>query len=250
MAEDENEQSTFTKPGFIAGAGLVAVLIIAGIVLTVVNVVGGDNDDDTASTPAPTSSASAAPSAEPTADGGGASVCGLRGEELTGTVTTAPEAEWKYQDVYAYPTAEGVGPAETASEGYRYCFQHSPEGALFAAANVVIQSFDATARASYLDYIVSEGTFRDELVASGQSSDTTTDVRASIAGFRFLSYEGNTAKVDVAFRGTMDGQVATGSLVADLVWEDGDWKLNANVDNPARIAQLPDVSGYTSWTEG
>jgi len=250
MAEDENEQSTFTKPGFIAGAGLVAVLVIAGIVLTVVNVVGGDSDDDTASTPAPTSSsASAAPSAEPTADAGGASVCGLGGVELSGTVTVAPEAQWQYQDVYSYPSAEGVGPAEAASEGYRYCFQHSPEGALFAAGNMVVQSFDGTGRAAWLDYVVSEGTYRDSLLASDQG-DSDQDVRASIAGFRMLAYEGNTSRVDVAYRATLNGEVVYGSLVADMVWVDGDWKLNADVDNPARISQLPDLSGYTSWTEG
>lgn len=248
MAEDENEQSTFTKPGFLAGAGLVAVLVIAGIVLTVVNVVG--TDDDAASPPAPTSSsASAAPAAEPTAVAGGASVCGLRGEELSGTVTTAPETQWQYQDVYAFPTAEGVGPAETAAEGYRYCFQHSPEGALLAASNFVIQSFDSTGRTAWLDYVVSDGTYRDDLLSSDQGAGGD-DVRAAIAGFRVLAYEGDTARVDVAYRATLEGEAVYGSLVADMVWTDGDWKLNADVDNPARITQLPDLSGYVSWTEG
>jgi len=250
MAEDENEQNPFRKPGFLAAGIVTVALVIAGVVLAIVAALGGDSDDETA-TPAPTSSsASAAPTAEPTADAGGASVCGLGGVELSGTVTVAPEAQWQYQDVYAYPSAEGVGPAETAPEGYRYCFQHSPEGALFAASNIVIQSFDQTSRADWLDYVVSEGTYRDDLVASGQNAAPGGDVRASIAGFRVLAYEGNTARVDVAFRGTTDGQVANGSLVADMVWSDGDWKLNGDVDNPARITQLPDLSGYTSWTEG
>ena len=251
MAEDENEQSTFTKPGFIAGAGLVAVLIIAGIVLTVVNVVGGGEGDADVDYPGASSSTSAspAPTAEPTADAGGASVCGLGGVELNGTVTTAPETQWQYQDVYSYPSAEGIGPAETAPEGYRYCYQHSPDGALFAASNFAIQSFATTGRSAWLDYVVSDGTYRDDLLASDQGS-SDEDVRATIAGFRVLAYEGATARVDVAYRATLEGQVVYGSLVADMVWADGDWKLNADVDNPARITQLPDLSGYTSWTEG
>jgi len=250
MAEDENEQNPFRKPGFLAAAIVTVALVIAGVVLAIVAALGGDSDDETAATPAPTSSsASAAPTAEPTADAEGASVCGLGGVELSGTVTVAPEAQWQYQDVYSYPSADGIGPAETASEGYRYCFQHSPEGALFAASNMVVQSFDGTGRTAWLDYVVSEGTYRDSLLASDQG-DSDQDVRAAIAGFRVLAYEGNTSRVDVAYRATLNGEVVYGSLVADMVWADGDWKLNADVDNPARISQLPDLSGYTSWTEG
>jgi hypothetical protein len=49
----------------------------------------------------------------------GGSVCGLEGEKLSGTVTTAPAAEWKFQDVYAYPTSTTFGPGETAARATR-----------------------------------------------------------------------------------------------------------------------------------
>ena len=93
MAEDDDtQQNPFTRPGFIVGAVVVVALIVAGIVLTVLNL----NRDDDAAPPAPdpssSATSSAAPSPEPSGVAGGASVCGLAGEELSGTVTTAPAA--------------------------------------------------------------------------------------------------------------------------------------------------------------
>jgi hypothetical protein len=87
-----------------------------------------------------------------------ASVCGLEGEKLSGTVTTAPAAEWKFQDVYAYPTSTTFGPGETARRATRSCFQHSPEGALFAAANVTIIGGPADQLVKpWIEYALSEG---------------------------------------------------------------------------------------------
>lgn len=246
MATEENSQNPFTRPAFIIAAVVVGVILTLGIVLAAVNM----NRSEPEAAPSPP--ASAAPSTpapttlSPTEDD--ASVCGLDGEVLSGSISTAPETEWKYQDVYAYPSSP-AGPADTSPEGYRFCFQHSPEGALLAAANITISSFDATGRADWLEYVVSEGQHRTDLVESGESTSLPTDVRASIAGFRMLAYEGDSARVDIAFRGTSQGTEVAGSLVAELVWEGGDWKLDASNPNPARITELPNLAGYTSWTE-
>lgn len=251
MAEDDDtQQNPFTRPGFIVGAVVVAALIVTAIVLTILNL----NRDNDAAPPAPdpssSATSSAAPSPEPSGVAGGASVCGLAGEELSGTVTTAPAAEWQFQDVYAFPTSPTAGPGETAPEGYRYCFQHSPEGALFAAANVTVIGFsDPSIRASFLEYALTDGPYRDTLL-SDVGTGGPSDVRASIAGFRMLAYDGESARVDVAFTGSSGGQSVNGSLVLELVWNDGDWKLDATNPEPVRTAQLPDLSGYVSWTEG
>ncbi|MFC5931513.1 hypothetical protein D6T64_04070 [Cryobacterium melibiosiphilum] len=242
MADEENEQSPFSRPNFIVAAVVVAALVVAGVIVGV-NVATRDGGD---AQPNPTSSSTAAPSAEPTADSGGASACGLDGEELTGTVTTAPQAEWQYQDVYSYPVSSTAGPAATAPEGYRFCFQHSPTGALFAAANGMVTALAPDLRAVWLDYSLSEGTYRNDLLASA-GNETDSEIRASVAGFRVLAYEGDTARIDIAFAGTTAGQVVTGSVVFELIWIAGDWKLDGNNPEPARIAQIPNLAGYTPW---
>lgn len=247
MAEDDTQQNPFTRPGFIVGAVVVAALIVTAIVLTVLNLNRGSEAAPPAPEPSSSATTSAAPSPEPS---GGASVCGLGGERLSGKVTTAPAAEWKFQDVYAFPTSTTYGPGKTAMEGYPYCFQRSPEGALFAAANVTIIGFGpADQRQAFLEYALADGSYRDTLL-SADGASAPSDVRAAIAGFRVLAYDGDSARVDIAFRGSSNGQSITGSAVYELVWADGDWKLDASMPEPARVAQLPDLSGYVSWTEG
>lgn len=246
---DENQsesQSPFTRPGFIAAAIVVALIVVAGIVLVAVNVTKG------APTPTPTSTrGGVSSSASPTPSAAGdASVCGLRGVELSGTVSASPETTWKYQDVLAYPTSQSAGPGATAPSGYRYCFQHTPEGALFATANFAIMSFDQSLRSTWLPYVLAPGQNRDSLLSSGLNASNPSGIRASIAGFRVLSYDGEHAQVDVAFQATGSGQVVTGSFVAKLIWSGGDWKLDSSVESPAQIDQLPNLAGYTAWTVG
>ncbi|MDU0328481.1 hypothetical protein RWH43_17110 [Microbacterium sp. KSW2-21] len=248
--DDDTTQNPFSRPGFIVGAVVVAALIITAVFLTVLNL---NRDSDTAPPAADATSngsASSAPTLSASGAAGGASVCGLSGVELTGTVSTAPVAEWQYQDVDAYPVSPSAGPGETAPERYRYCYQHTPEGAVFAAANMTIAGFGPVElRSALLDYALTDGQYRERLLESSGGS-SSSDVRAAIAGFRVLEYTGDTARIDIAFRGTASGQAVTGSTVYELIWEGGDWRIDANKAEPARIAQLPDLSGYTSWTVG
>lgn len=250
MATDDNEQSPFTRPGFIAAAVLVALVVVLGIVIAIVNATRSDDPDPTPEPSSPSPTTSTAPTSEPSNVAGGASVCGLEGEDLTGTLSTAPGAEWAYQGTTAYPTSAEFGPGDTDGDGVRYCFQHSPTGALFAAANAVVQGTDPNTVLAWLTYFVAEGPAREELLASGAGSAGTEGARVQIAGFRVLAYDGETATVDVAVRGSSAGQNVNLSMVYRLIWEAGDWKLQ--VDDPAApidVATIPDLAGYISWGE-
>lgn len=248
MAEkDEAKQNPFTRPGFMVGAVVVAALIVTAIVLTVLNL--NREDDAAPPTPDPSSSAtsSAAPSLEPSGAAGGASVCGLEGVDLSGNVTTAPAAEWAFVRTVAYPTSTEFGPADTGSEGYPICFQHSPHGALFAAATALAVPADSALVQPWIDYALSEGTYRDALLSEVGGGADSSGVRLQVVGFRVLSYDGKTARVDLAVRGSSEGTTITASTVYELIWEDGDWKINANVANPFDFATIPDTSGYIPW---
>ena len=247
MAEDDTEQSPFARPGFIIGAVVVAALIVTAIVLTVINL----NRESAAAppTPEPTSSSttSAAPSPQPTADAGGDSVCGLEGSALTGTVTTAPAAEWAYVRTVAYPTSPEFGAADAGPEGYPFCFQHSPEGALFMAATALAVPTDSALVGPWIEYALSEGTYREALLDEVTTPSDPEGVRMQLVGFRVLSYDGDTARVDLAVRGSSGGTTITASTVYELIWEGGDWKINSNVAAPFDFATIPDTSGYIAW---
>ena len=243
--DDDEQQSPFTRPGFIAAAVVIALVVVLGIVLVVVNA----NDDDPG--PSPTSSpaaTSAAPTPEITEAAGGASVCGLDGEVLSGTLTSAPDATWAYQGVTAFPTSDTYGPGETGAAGVRSCFQHSPSGALFAAANGLVQATDPAQAAIWMDQFLAQGPHREEILAANASTGTQTgDTRLAIAGFRLLQYDGSTSRVEIAVDGSSQGTAIAGSFVYELVWQEGDWKLSADTASPFSYATIPDLSGYIVW---
>ncbi len=248
MAEDNEQQSPFTRPGFVAATVVIALIVVLGLVIVIVNMNRDDPD------PAPTTSTSveptsAAPTSEPPEAVGGASVCGLPGEVLEGTLTTAPAAEWEYQGTTAYPTSSEFGPGDTSAGGVRFCFERSPEGALFAAANSLVQGSDPSIAEEWLQYIVAEGPFRDQLLADVGSGTTGEGTRLAIVGFRVLAYDGETARIDLAVRGTSQGQTITLSGVYELVWQEGDWKISADVAQPLNMATIPDTAGYIAWGE-
>lgn len=246
-------RSPLTTPWFIVGAVVFGLIVLAGIIVGVVGANEPDAEPDAGATPtAPASSPS--PSEQVTdAD---ASVCGLPGVEMSGRVTTAPEvSSWDYQDVFAYPVSATAGPGEVDDTGFRYCYQHTPTGAVFAAANAAITGFttDHALMEGWREYTYSDGEYRAEILASDNGVEANlqnTDVRASIAGFKLLAYDGTSARVDIAITGTSGANTVTGSDVFELVWSEGDWKLNAELPDPVRLTQIPSTAGYVSWREG
>lgn len=248
MATDDNEQNPFTRPGFIAAAVVVAIVVVLGIVIAIVNATRSDDPDPTK--PSPTSpTTSAAPTSEPSDVAGGASVCGLEGEELAGTLSTAPAADWAYQGTTAYPTSPEFGPGETSADGVRFCFQHSPTGALFMAANALVQGSDPAVSQAWIEYGLADGPYREELIGQVGDPSGSQGTRMSLAGFRMLAYDGDTARVDLAVRASSEGQNLTLSGVYELVWQDGDWKISADVAQPLNTATVPDLAGYITWGE-
>lgn len=242
--EGAPEQSPWTRPGFIVAAVVVVIIVVVGVVLGVRGMSG--NDD---ATPAPTSSGDPArpsPTATEAVDGGDASVCGLAGEELSGTVSTAPVAEWAYQGVIAYPTSPEFGPGVADASSVRTCFQHSPEGALFAAANAIAQGSDPATAEPWLNQALSDGANRDRFLSEA-GAQGTSGMRLELVGFRLLAYDGDTARVDLGYQVSGAGQAGAVSAVTELVWQDGDWKVRADLEEPLDVAPVPDLAGYVSW---
>jgi hypothetical protein len=254
---DAAPPSPFSRPGFIASAVLIALIVVAGLIISVAN----NDDGDSAAAPPP-----AGPADNPRAgDADTESVCGLDGEETgEARLTSPPDVDqWEYEGLVAYPVHEDYGPGETAKAGYRYCFQHTPEGAVYAAANAAATPENPEIADDWIKYFVSEDApNRHEILAgaiSGDSDDeaedaaaqTPSETRMSIVGFRLLAYDGGTARVDLALRAVAAGRNIYGSAVYDLVWDDGDWKwLPQNPVDPLRFAQIPSPTGYVVWGEG
>ncbi|PPG79281.1 hypothetical protein C5D04_10090 [Rathayibacter sp. AY1D2] len=237
---DSEPRNPFTTKGFIIGATVVGVLALSGIVLGVTSLDAGGGGTTTAdpgvSTPNPSSTLSA--EAE--------SVCGLPGYEETGTLTAAPTTEWTIVGTMAAPESAVVGPGITGTDGVRSCYAHTPEGALFAIANVWAMGTDARLSSLVTAQLTVPGAGRDAALAK-DTTQSNTGLSAQIAGFKLLSYSGTDATVDTAF------QVSNGSLLSfayALKWVEGDWKivLTDEGDPTFRPVALQSLGGYVTWS--
>lgn len=258
MAEESEDERTsgggtpFLHPSFVGAAVVVLVILLLGVVVAVrvARSDAGPTEPVTAQTgspvplsPAPSVSGSAA-----------TSICGLRAPD-TAKIPEAPSAigppaVWQYEGTTAYPTSQEFGPAKSSPGGYRYCFQSTPTGALFATANAVAQgaSSDEGTVGSWAEYFVSDGPGRGKILAElNQPRSTSAGVRMSIVGFRMLSYTGSTARVDIALETSGSSKTVLASAVYELVWEAGDWKLNSEAPLPFNFGTIPNAAGYVSW---
>ena len=245
---DRDNGSPLTRPGFLLAAVLVLVLIVLGVFIAVR--VARSNDTTTTPPPASTGPQSPTATATGTPNGPEASVCGLTGSADSGTLSAAPAATWQYEDTTAYPTSPEFGPGKTAAEGYRYCFQHTSTGAVFATANALAQgtSGDVAKIGSWARYFVSNGTGRGKVLDQlNEPRSDSTGIRMTIVGFKVLSYSPENARVDVAVQTSGSAQTVYASAVYELTWEDGDWKLNSDAPTRFNFASIPTIDGYVPW---
>lgn len=239
VAPDETKRNPFARPGFIASAALVLVLIAAVIVITFLPR-GADKPDAGATGPADGGTAS---TSAPTADGSKKSICGLPPSNEV-ALGTGPQSAWELIGKTAVPTApETAGPGTVTDEGIRSCFANSPEGALYAAANIFGLVSSGNQRA-VLEELSADSAARDQELA--KLKDGSADkVSAQIQGFQLQNYSDTSATVDLGIE--LDNG-AVGSVPIPLVWQDGDWKLNVAKGGVTGSQQLNDLSAYISWS--
>ncbi|MBG6240202.1 hypothetical protein IWX78_003197 [Mycetocola sp. CAN_C7] len=235
------ETNPFRKKSFIAATIIVGVIVLAAIIVLVTSILGGSNvETPPASTPS--SSPDDSPSAQPVED---PSVCGLEGFETENTLDSAPDTEWELVGTVAAPAdPNGAGPG-TVENGFRSCYAHTAEGALFAAVGYIAVSSDSR-NTPRLYELLASGPVRDQLEASPETGDPSA-TRLQVAGFKVNSYTSTEATIDAAWRVTSEG----GGLVSFptvLRWENGDWKVVIGENGPPFApSPLTNLGGYIPW---
>lgn len=225
--------------GFIAGAALVAVLIVAGIVVSLGALLGSRSGAPGGK------NGSGAPRTVQSSVAGG-SVCGLTGMDSAGaTLTVAPATRWTTVGTMAAPASPTAGPGREQENGLRSCYAHTVTGALFAVANFWATGSDPRLYRQIVQQNVAAGPGQPRaLAASGAPSNT--GMSAQIAAFRISSYRPTAATIDVALE-TSNGQQV--GFPIPLVWQDGDWKVQLADDGTPvfRPTILQTLTGYTPW---
>lgn len=238
MTTDEPRSSSpFARGGFVTAAIVVGIIAALGIFVLIATLVSPPN-------PVPTSG----PTDSPGPSAGDASVCGLEGFEATSSLEEAPDVEWELVGTVAAPTDPRVGPGIVDNDGFRSCFAHTSEGALFAAVNYVALSSDPRLQ-PLVWQLLEDGPVKDQARAQSESSTTSpSSSRLQVAGFTVLSYSADRAVIDVAWQVTSP---ATGlmSVPIEFVWQGGDWRIATTTEGlPYAPAQIENLGGYIPWS--
>jgi len=236
-AETNEDQNPLTKPKFIFSAVVVALLVALGLIFALTPRGGGT----AAPTTAPNNNPSAASSHA--AEASGASVCGLPAGDQSKPVVPPADTKWELVGKFAAPTSpKQYGPGQTNANGLRSCFSHSPMGALYAGANIVI-----LASSGHNDLVIQnltiDGPKRDKML-SAPAPGGENDTPFQLAGFKLTEYSNDRAVIDYGFK-VSNGTF--GSLPVVLQWSDGDWKAVPPASGQPEGQQLADLSGYIPW---
>ncbi|MEO5315186.1 hypothetical protein PV772_13870 [Pseudarthrobacter sp. CC12] len=230
------DQNPLTKPKFIIAAVVVAIIVALGIILALLPRGGGIPAAE------PSNTGTTTPSAQPSA-AADASICGLPSGDQAKPATTPTDTKWELIGKIAAPTSPTkYGPGKTDTNGLRACFAHSPTGALYAGANMII--LGSSGRPDLLaQHLVVEGPERDKMLSEPSTTAPAT-APFQIAGYKIVDYSGDRAIVEYGLKAA-NGSV--GAVPVAMQWEGGDWKWVLPASGMGEAQQLSDLSGFISW---
>ncbi|NQX10406.1 hypothetical protein HQQ80_02070 [Microbacteriaceae bacterium VKM Ac-2855] len=240
MRDTEN-RTPFTSRGFILGAVIIGVLVLVAILIAVTSLGGGGQD-----TPAATATPSTPASTD--SDAAAGSICDLAGYEETSSLASPPSADWTIAGTVAVPSSATAGPGVVDDDGFRSCFAHTAEGALFSAISFVAMSSDART-ASRVSEMVAPGVGRDAAIANTDPDAPISSSRLQLAGYTVTAYTADEAVIDLAWSVTSSGGALVSYPIA-LAWVEGDWKVEVADNGQPRFSASPleSLGGYIPWS--
>jgi len=248
MSDTSESKNPFNKWWFISG-GLVLVIAAALVWILVIGPGTANNNND--ALPEPGNSSSALPeeptsSTKPTELAGGECDLDDSDQEIP---TVGPEADWIEYGPSKAPRSEAAGPA--VQDGLVWsCFAHTPTGALFASAYAVWALAWNDYEAVVEKNVVPSPAVDAFLAARAEEPEATVKpgTAPGIGGFRFESYEGDTATVQIGLRYGTNERMARVFLVWDE--EAGDWKIDLAKNDPSFITnEVTSIQNFTPWEE-
>ncbi|MGW5880211.1 hypothetical protein ACWFMI_27060 [Nocardiopsis terrae] len=233
---------------FLASAGVVGVVVLAGLALVIQPLLPASSPPGQGSEsthfPLGPSGEPVLPSEVPLSDAS-ESVCGLEPQE--GEFEGFPEGtSWDYVGAMQVPSHEDHGPGLLSEDRVPSCWALSPEGAVNAALAYGALTNDAELALPAAEQMLAEGKGR-ETALKGLREQGAQVVRSEFRGVRLLTFGFDRARVDIAL---VVGDLASETLISsvvDLRWEDGDWKVATRDDGSMMVppSTVSDVSNYT-----
>jgi hypothetical protein len=232
-------RSPWTRPGTIAAAVFLALVVIAGVLVALT----GGNDDPPPPGPV------AAPTTQPVDAGTSTPTKALP----TAIPTTAPkDVTWELVGAQPVPVSRSAGPRQV-SGGVASGYAHTPEGALIAAVQISTRSSIYVGRASWEPTITRQmidSPDREALLRWSAQYDPPPRVEvgdlSALGGYRFVSYTPDATIIALALRSS-GGR--WGLMTYTLRWSSGDWRMEPPPGGEwASVQTLPNtLPAIVSW---
>ena len=239
------DRPPWAKPGFIAAASLVALILVGGLVVALLP--GNDEQPGTGSPPTTAGPADPDRTSPDQAD--------PVGTVPTAVPTIAPDdVSWQLVGQVAVPVSASAGPAKV-SGGTAAGYAHTPTGALIAAAQIGTRAGHGAGRASWEPTV--EGQFvpgpdRERLLATLHAAGDTPAQPGELSqfvGFQYLSYTPDTAVLGLVMRAPSSGTPIYHIVTLTVRWVDDDWRMVAPPGGSwtALNRRATDLTGVVEW---
>lgn len=262
MTEDKNVDEGMGRAWW--ASALVVLVVVVGLVAVLVTRDDRPAKDTTASsTPGPSSAPSGSTTAADPSASTNVSSSSTTTADTVPTSAAWPEAgcngtpgsgapaqagllavSWEPVGAVSLPSSKVLGPTKVNGP-VRSCFNHSPGGAVMAAANIT-GSLGSTTYRQVLTAQMTAGPGRDQTISkAAQDAVTDTGERGQLNGYKIGACTPAACNVSLAIQGR-------GIWVqqdVSLVWHNGDWYLNGQVPL-ASGGLLPNglPPGWVAWS--
>lgn len=233
----EKNSSGVTIPrwgiGIIAGVGVLLVLLLIVLIPR-----GGSSSSASGGSGA---SAGAEQQLSRATSSVAAGSCGAGASDDESVMDAAPKGtKWVTTDSgWIGPVSKTAGPI--VDSPIRSCFEHSAEGALYAASWIMLQLNDpAVSQQTYERYVI-----------NGPKWEASSGGTFRVAGYQIISAEADRVTIRLAMTVPSVGDGSDWwSFDLTMVWQDGDWRLrvpDTTSTNPLGFTRVSDTSKFIRW---
>jgi hypothetical protein len=224
--------------------GLVAALIILGIValiLAIVTVRGLMGPGEPGLKPG-AESAAPSPSKTPSSDG----KCEAKADLSTSLTPELPsDLEWAAGNGETWPVSPSYGPT-TQKDGFGICFSRSPLGAALAAASMMMAPYNGHTLNEVLEEYAADSPGKEAALTDPGRTAQPLNGNYPIVGFRINSYVDDRAEVVTVVRAANSPTGYAGNVV-QLAWNGDDWKMVVRDSGQAEPVTSPAEGEFTPW---